>query len=306
MIRELEFQDVEIVADGIAFPEGPVALNDGSIAFVEGTKGQICRVDAGGSLSVLAKPGGRPTGLAMGPGEALFVCNSGGESPAGSAGPSIQRVELETGRAATIYTECEGVALLGPNDIVFDSTGSFWFTDYRGGRVCYASADGSSIECPIKDASFPNGVGLSPDETVLYWAQTFTRQVLRRRLSAPGKVVPSVGCSVMSLFRNGTVDRDALLIGLPGAQELDSMAVENDGNVCVGTLVDSGITVISPEGDVVEKHVTPKEVSDGAVTNICFGGPDLQTAYITLSLTGRVVSCRWPRAGLRLPFQVVA
>jgi gluconolactonase len=110
----------------------------------------------------------------------------------------------------------------------------------------------------------------------------------------------------MSLFRSGKVDRDALLIGLPGAEELDSMAVENDGNVCVGTLVDSGITVISPEGDVVEKLVTPKEVSDGAVTNICFGGPDMQTAYITLSLTGRVISCRWPRAGLRLPFQNVA
>jgi gluconolactonase len=71
----------------------------------------------------------------------------------------------------------------------------------------------------------------------------------------------------------------------------------------VGTLIDSGITVVSPEDGSHERYTLPEYLSDGAVTNICFGGADLQTAYITCSITGRLISCRWPRPGLRLAFQ---
>jgi gluconolactonase len=99
----------------------------------------------------------------------------------------------------------------------------------------------------------------------------------------------------------GAIDPWVLLAGLPGMAELDSLAVDASGAVCVGTLVESGITVISPDGDVTT-HTLPEEFADPIVTNICFGGPDLRTAYITLSLTGRVVSCRWPRPGLALAF----
>jgi gluconolactonase len=123
-------------------------------------------------------------------------------------------------------------------------------------------------------------------------------------LTAPGQVVPSLGHTFLA-WREGAGDPWALLAGLPGAQELDSLAVDGSGAVCVGTISDSGITVISADGSSVEKHTLPDSVADRAVTNICFGGPDLQTAYLTLSLTGRLVSCRWPRPGLRLNFQDV-
>ena len=90
-----------------------------------------------------------------------------------------------------------------------------------------------------------------------------------------------------------------LLCGLPGHQLLDSLAVDGDGWVCVGTLLNGGITAVSPDGSVVEHH----PADDLMVTNICFGGEDLRTAYATASSTGRLLSTRWPRPGLRLTHQ---
>ncbi len=66
----------------------------------------------------------------------------------------------------------------------------------------------------------------------------------------------------------------------------------------VGTLVNGGLTVIPPEGEPVEHVALP----DPLVTNVCFGGDDLSTAFVTCSATGRLVSLPWPRPGLALAF----
>ena len=87
-------------------------------------------------------------------------------------------------------------------------------------------------------------------------------------------------------------------MGLPGFQLFDSLAVEEDGNVVVGTLVNGGLTVIAPSGDVVEHVPFP----DLLVTNVCFGGAGRRTAYVTCSGTGKLVSVPWPRPGLPLAF----
>jgi gluconolactonase len=298
----MEFQDVRVLAEGLVFPEGPVAFADGSVLVGEIEAGRLRRVAADGTTSVAAEVGGGPNGLARGPDGAIYICNNGGRGDLRRP-PSIQRVELDTGRVDVLYTECDGRPFGRPNDLVFDRTGHFWFTDPGEHAIFYASPDGDSINRVIDRAiHLPNGIGLSPDETILYWAQTYTRQVQRRRLSAPGQVVPSLGHTFLA-WREGKGDPWALLAGLPGAQELDSLAVDGSGAVCVGTISDSGITVISADGSSVEKYTLPESVADRAVTNICFGGANLQTAYLTLSLTGRLVSCRWPRAGLRLNFQ---
>jgi gluconolactonase len=298
-----ELTDVEVLADGLVFPEGPVALADGSVLVVEVGGGRLTRVAPDGEIAVVAEVGGGPNGAARGPDGAVYLCNNGrtrdGVAP---APPSIQRVDLDTGAFDVLYQECDGVPFAAPNDLVFDRTGGFWFTDITGGSVYYAAADGSAVDRVWTDLSSPNGVGLSPEEDVLYSAQTFTRQVLRRRISSPGKLTPSAGWGVMAVARTGAVDPDVLVAGLPGAMELDSLAVDGAGAVCVGTLVDSGITVVEPDG-TFEKHTLPSSLEDPLVTNICFGGADLQTAYITLALTGRLVRCPWPRPGLRLNFQ---
>jgi gluconolactonase len=90
-----------------------------------------------------------------------------------------------------------------------------------------------------------------------------------------------------------------MLARLPGFQYLDSLAVDSDGNVCVGTLGSGGVTSISPaDGSVVEFV----ECGDLFVTNICFGGDDLRTAYITLSGAGKLAATEWPRPGMQLPY----
>ena len=70
--------EFELVADGLRFPEGPVVMPDGSVILVEIAEGQITRVHADGSKTVIAKPGGGPNGLAIGPDGKLYCCNNGG------------------------------------------------------------------------------------------------------------------------------------------------------------------------------------------------------------------------------------
>jgi gluconolactonase len=89
-----------------------------------------------------------------------------------------------------------------------------------------------------------------------------------------------------------------LLYGAPGYALFDSMAVDGDGWVCQATLIDGGVTQISPDGRVIETL----PLSDPMVTNLCFGGPDYRTAFITCSGTGQLVAVDWPRPGGRLAF----
>jgi gluconolactonase len=299
----MELQEVEVLADGLAFPEGPVAMPDGSVVVVEVVGGNLTRVGPDGKVAVVAALGGGPNGAAVGPDGAFYVCNNGGMTRDSRTTAAIQRVDPDTGQVDVLYTECDGKPLGAPNDLVFDEAGRFWFTDFGGGAIYYATPDGSSISRAIARVSAPNGIGLSPGGDVLYWAQTHTRQVHRRQLAGPGEVVASPGCDIAVLVRGGSIDRWSLLVGLPGVEELDSLALDASGAVCVGTLIDSGITVVSPEDGSHERYTLPEHLADGAVTNICFGGADLRTAYITCSITGRLISCRWPRPGLRLAFQ---
>jgi gluconolactonase len=214
-------------------------------------------------------------------------------SPACRFGGRIQKVDVDTGNVIDLYTECDGVALRAPNDLVFDAYGGFWFTDHglrshdRADRtaIYYAKADGSLIRQVVAPVDSPNGIGLSPDGSMLYWAETHTGRVFQRTVSSPGELAPA-----------SMIDPSVVLCGLPGLQLLDSLAVDGEGNVCVATLVNGGVTVIAPDGLVREFVAT----DDRLTTNICFGGADLRTAYITLSSTGRLVSMKWPHKGLAL------
>lgn len=301
-MRTSELTEVEVLAEGLQFPEGPVALDDGSVLVVEIVGGNLTRVETDGSREVVAHLGGGPNGAAIGPDGAVYVCNNGGFGGGGK--PSIQRVDLGTGEWEELYATSGGQPLAGPNDLVFDTTGGFWFTDYGARSIHYAIADGSSCDPKIKGLRSPNGIGLSPDGAVLYWAETTTRQVVRRHLEGAGRPAPSAGFGIESLVTGGEVDMSALVVGLPGAQELDSLAVDSSGAVCVGTLLESGITEVPPDGglDAVTRWILPEFANDPVITNIAFGGDDLTTAFITCSLTGRLVRCRWHRPGLRLAF----
>ncbi len=298
------------IATGLRFPEGPIALPDGSVVLVEMFGKCITRVMPDGSTTTVAKIDGGPNGIAVGPDGALYLCNNGGSftevnfggltfpgpfTPTNYIGGRIQRVDMDSGVVTELYTECDGHKLRGPNDIVFDTSGGMWFTDHgiRHDRsadltgIYYAKIDGSFIREVIFPSEAPNGIGLSPDGSTLYWAETFTGRVFKATVIGPGEIAPF-----------SSIDPSNCLCGLAGLQLLDSLAVDGDGNVCVATLLNGGITVISPKGEILQHIAT----GDPLTTNICFGGADFQTAYITLSGTGKLVSMHWPYKGLRLNY----
>lgn len=297
----VELADVEVVAEGLAFPEGPTVLPDGSVAVVELTRGRITRIGHDGAASVLAETGGGPNGLAVGPAGRLYVCNNGGFPWVGQGriDPCIQRVDPDSGTVEVLYADCDGAPFGGPNDLMFDSDDTFYFTDYAGGAVYHAAADGSSIRRVVDNVPGANGIGVSPDGSRLYVALTDRRQLVSRRITGPGQVEPSPGYGVQAVVMGGDVDPATLVVGLGGAEEFDSLAMEADGRVCVATLMIGGITAVAPDGSY-EQYLVPPALADPVVTNICFAGPDLRTAYITASVTGRLLRCPWPRPGLRL------
>ena len=291
------------VADGLRFPEGPVAMPDGSVLLVEIEEGRITRVRADGTTEIVAEPGGGPNGLAIGPDGKLYCCNNGGfdyhehggllipgGQPTDYSGGRIERIDLGTGAVEVLYRDGDfGCSLRGPNDIVFDRDGGFWFTDFGKTRererdrtgVFHARVDGSALREAIFPLENPNGIGLSPDCGTLYTAETFTRRLMAFDVTGPGQVGPGRG-----LYRPA------------GEKWFDSLGVEACGNICVATIGECGINVISPTGELVEFAAT----DDPFTTNICWGGEDMRDAYVTCSGTGRLLKTRWPRPGLRLAY----
>lgn len=299
--------DFELVAEGLAFPEGPVWMVDGSIILVEIAKGCITRVWGEGKTEVIATPGGGPNGAAIGPDGALWICNNGGfkyhqrdgllipgHCPDDYSGGRIERVDLATGEVDRVLDTVEEHPLKGPNDLVFDRDGNLYFTDHGktyprhrdfGGLFFLANGASEAVELDHHHTS-PNGVGLSPDEKTVYMADTMTARLWAFDLTAPGEI------SRASPFNQGRV-----VATMPGLQYFDSLAVAASGNICVATIMNGGITTISPEG--AHSHIA---FPDPFVTNICFGDKELNEAWVTLSGTGKLARCTWPEPGLKLNY----
>lgn len=301
-------EGVKILAEGLLFPEGPVAMGDGSMLVVEIRGGTVRRVAPDGTLSLVAACGGGPNGAAIGPDGALYVCNNGGASyVAGqvlSSGPaadytggSIQRIDLATGETRVLYDSFEGERLSAPNDLVFDRHGGFYFTDmgkkharYRvHGALYYARADGSGTRRLAYHLQQPNGVALSPDGRTVYVAETDTARLWAFEITGPGEI---------RKHETPPPHGGRLVCGLPGYQGFDSMAVDAQGNLCVATLTTGCISVVAPDGRLLRQVPLP----DDHVTNICFGGYGLRTAYVTLAGTGRLAAMPWPEGGLALNY----
>ena len=301
--------NIRELASGLQFPEGPVAMDDGSVIFVEIKAKKITRVKKDGKTQTIAKVEGGPNGLAIGPDGALYVANNGENftyvkrmgllipthAPKHHNGGWIERVNISTGKVERIYTACGGEKLTAPNDLVFDKTGGFWFTDhgtttekYRThGALYYAKADGSKIVKVLRELVTPNGVGLSPDNKTVYYAETFTGRLYSLPLEKPGKPGKVEGFTPGVFVNN-----------FPGLGYFDSLGVQADGGVCVATILAGGISTFWP-GTKKFRH-TP--LPDPLVTNICWGGKNMKTAYITSSGTGKLLAADWPSAGLRLNY----
>jgi len=302
--------DVEIVASGLEFTEGPIWCANGDLIVMEIAAGRVSRV-RGGKTSVIATPGGSPNGAAIGPDGRVYVCNSGGfnriemddllfvdGTPDDYSGGRIERLDPASGAVEVLYTECDGHPLRGPNDIVFDSTGGFWFTDMgkvrersldRGG-IYYARPDGSAIREVLFPLMSPNGIALSADEGTLYFTETFGARVWAVPLVGPGETGP---------IDNPLVP-GRVLYSPVGPELYDSMAIDASGNLVIGTLLTGGVTVVNPATSEAHVIATP----DAMCTNVCFGGADFATAFVTLASTGRVGAIPWPVPGQPLAFSL--
>ena len=303
------------VASGLRFPEGPVVLADGSVVLCEIAAGRVSQVHPDGRHEVVAEIGGGPNGCAVGPEGAIYVCNDGGfrwiesdgrllpgDRAPDYAGGHIDRLDLKTRKAQVLYHTVDGKALSAPNDLVFDDHGGFWFTDTgaRGARsqdyggLYYAKSNGSLIREAVYPMNAPNGVALSPDGKVVYVALTYDRLVM---------AFPITG--------EGIVDRNPVsflpgrpVATMPPGTLLDSMKAEADGTLCVAVALsvhgDTGLLRIRPNGEKSGLISGPE-----GITNIAFGGKNLRTAFITESITGRLLRTTWPASGLRLNYQSI-
>lgn len=307
------------VAAGLGFPEGPVAMADGSLLFVDIERECLSRLDGTGKVTVVAKLPGGPNGVAIGPDGAAYVCNNGGiydfmQVPVPTGGtitlpspiPSkkytcgkIQRVDLTTGAVTLLYDSCAGQPLLTPDDLVFDRFGGFWFTDtgiqdagsIRKGGLFYATVDGKSIK-RITTIPSANGVGLSADGGTVFVSDTLFGRLWSLTITDPQKD-PSKTDPAKFAFAPANIVQT-----LPGLQWVDSLKVEAGGKVCVGTLITGGITIFDPTDGSTERV----DVPDMMTTNLCFGGADLKDVWITASSTGTIYKARWPRPGLKLAY----
>ena len=299
-----------VVAEGLDFPEGPVALADGSVLVVEVRGPRVTRIIPDGGRETVTEwdrvTTAGPNGLAIGPDGAAYVANNGGfawyerrgiwlpAAPGTGSGQSpeyitgsIDRLDPDTGEVTVLYTACAGHRLCGPNDLVFDASGGMWFTDHGKVRahdedrvgVFYATIDGSFARRAIFPLMGPNGIGLSPDGAVLYVAETPTGRLWAWDITGPGRVDHrSKRCLANTLGH------------------FDSLGVEADGTVVVAALGE-GLCVVRPDGDI---SYVP--VPGPLATNVCWGGEDLRTAYVTEAAEGLLVAYDWPRPGLPLAF----
>jgi len=293
----------EVWAEGLDFPEGPVALADGSVLVSEMAAGRVTRVHPDGTTSPVAEVGGGPNGLGVLPDGALVVCQGGGSGwsrrpwpydgpgavelllPGGPAeapvAPELQRVEPD-GTVGVLLPPGEGDALMKPSDVAVDAAGGVYVTDFGGIRgrtrtiagVLYAPPGG-----PLREIVFPvelaNGVALAPDERTLYVTETRTRRVWAFALSGPGEV--ESWTSLATLPAGGPI----------GFGSADGCAVDAEGNVAVATIGLGGVTVLSPSGDVVAEGPVG---GDPMPTNVAFGGADGTTMLVTCGSSGRILA----------------
>jgi gluconolactonase len=343
----VQASEFELVVADLGYPEGPVYEPDGSILLVEIKAERLARVKPDGTVETVAKIKGGPNGAALGPDGQVYIANSGGfdwlEVPLGKQtisigttqpdtyeGGRIERVNIQTGELESLHRSCskgwdnagfgvrdpkavnfpDPVSLRGPDDLVFDKSGGYWISDFGKQRprdadvtgIFYVDADGNSISEAVFPLAAPNGIALSPAEDRVYAALTYTRQVLYWELDGPGKIKPNPA----------TMDGSYLLSAkLPGQAILDSIAVDEDGNVYVATMLpegntpmsNGGITVISADGksmDFMEINIQGEFAP--LPSNLCFGGADRKTMYVTCGASGLLVKAQVHVPGLALNF----
>src|SRR4051812_8613895 len=262
---------VEIVANGLGWPEGPTVLPDGRVVIVESYRSQLTSIDATGTARQFAYVAGAPNACVLGSDGLLYVCQNGGTTGPWRAAemttPSIQRV-TEGGEPEILLTEVAGIALNGPNDLVFAADGRLIFSDpgtYNPAApdpsyIFAVAPDGkASVAVSFAEPVFPNGVAIETDGSIV-WGESYTGRVKRQRPDG----------SIEDLGR------------LPSANPIpDGLKVGADGRLYVTDIAANGIHVLRPDGTAEGFFACDK-----ATTNCVFSGETLWVTNAGVLATG--------------------
>lgn len=263
---------IELIKDGFSGTEGPIALPDGNFAFTETQGNRITRIAPDGSISTLLENSNGSNGLAINPEGEVYAVQVK-EPQVGIVYPAHS--------ARVLAARYEGAPFGRPNDIVLDRKGGVYFTDSGVNPPAPGTAPAPQpAEKPAKPAVYhisnegaltrlaadierPNGIQLSPDEKILYVANTFGEYVLAYDILGDGKVGPRRNFAKLEGFRKTETGATS------GA---DGLAVDAEGRVYVAST--AGIQVFSNKGEALGVIALPK-----APQNIAFAGPGKKTLY---------------------------
>jgi gluconolactonase len=287
-----------IFAGDLHAPEGPVALPDGAWLIVEGgaDRGCVTRLSRDGRIRSVIRKTGRPNGLAVDHGGAIWVAES--------KIPSLLKVAME-GECEIVATQCNGEPFLFPNDLCFGPDGALYLTDsgiliddfapnnqvrkdYMNvdydGRVYRIDPQSGSVRKIDSGLRFTNGIAFGLDG-LLYVNETLTGNIYRYgwrdgNISGPRE-----------LFGN-VIRADAP----PGWKGPDGMAFDGNGLLFVAVFGQGDITVLSLRGEVVRRIPT----SGLLPTNVAFALPQEHRIHVTEYEHGQMETFPVDCDGLRL------
>ena len=211
-------------------------------------------------------------GLVFDPQFRLIACEGN------PANPRVTRTNTKTGRVETLADNSMGLKMTAPNDVTFDDKGRLYFTDLPGGTVHRIDADGKVTKILDRpQIQRPNGITISPDERTLYLVEANQAQGGARMLRA------------YDLRPDGMVTNMRVFVNFYPGRSADGITIDSQGNVYAAAGLNAtrgtsetldtkpGIHVFSPQGRLVNYVAIPEDT----ITNVCFGGPDLKTVYVT-------------------------
>jgi gluconolactonase len=268
-------RDYQLGARRGSFLEGPSFDLDGNLYLVDVAHGRIFRVSPAAEFTVVADYDGQPNGLKIHKDGRIFIADH-----------QLGIVELDpvSGKVTPFVDRDRLPDFKGCNDLFFASNGDLYFTDQGQtglhdptGRLYRQRADGR-LECLLDNIPSPNGLVMTPDESVLFLAVTRANAVWRVPFQRDGSIV-KVGIFIQ--FTGG--------IGGP-----DGMAMDAAGNLVVAQVGSGSAWQFSALGEPIARI----RAAEGLLlTNMAYGGPENRTLYMTESATGTVLTAELAAPG---------
>ena len=238
----------EVASQGHKFTEGPAVDREGNVFFSDIPNNRIHKISTDGKVTVFKEDTGGVNGLMFGPDGRLYACQNGRKRIVAYSAEGKESVLAEG---------------MGSNDIAVTSRGEVYFTDPGGKKVWFIDRTGAKRVVVDKGIDFPNGVRLSPDQSLLDVADYASRWVWSFQIQPDGSLANGERFHRLEVLDEGSA-------------KPDGMTLDSDGQLYVATTL--GIQICDQAGRVVGIISKPQP---GPLSNVVFGGPGLNTLYAT-------------------------